>query len=209
MKLFFISIAVLLVAQSALAQFHYGIKGGGSLVNMALKQPGVNNEQHRLSYQAGFYGMQQVTKRVFSRIELLYANKGFQAEASPVTVGGVPDAFSLHLHYLTLPILGGYSPTENFFVVLGPEIGYLIAARSRFGSESNDVSLTWNEPFDIGLVAGIGYRIISKIEIELRYVYGVREVAPDNYRWVDSQDPLNDFQSQNRVFQLSLAYQLN
>ncbi|MEM9672329.1 MAG: porin family protein [Bacteroidota bacterium] len=210
MRLFAISVLLLLTVQTGFAQFYYGIKGGASLVGMALDQPGISNEQYRLSYQAGFYGTQLVSKRVFSRIELLYANKGFQAETPSLPAGGSMESFMMHLHYFSLPVFAGYMPTEWLFLVLGPEINYRLASRARFGSESNDAGRFWNERFDLGIAAGMGYLINRRINIELRYVHGLREVAPDNFRQIDSQDPfIIDAKSQNRVFQLSLAYQLN
>ena len=206
-----------LVFSSAFAQSSYGLKGGASLTGMALEYWGISNAQYRLSYQVGFYGVQPVSERVFFRPELIYANKGFRAEAPSVTVGNPDEPFTMHLHYLSLPLLAGYSPSERLFVLLGPEISYLFAARSRFGSESSDVSAVWDEKLDIGLAAGVGYAINSKLSVDVRYVYGFRHVAPMSYDYqvIDPNDPLiillnaADFQSRNRVFQLSAGYRLN
>ncbi|WKN45010.1 porin family protein [Tunicatimonas pelagia] len=211
MKLLFASTLLLLATQATFAQFHYGIKGGVGLTGMDLNQPGISNSQYRLSYQAGFYGTQVMGKRFFSTTELLYANKGFRADAPPIAVGGSPQGHSVHLHYLSLPVFGGYSITERIFVMVGLEVSYLMAARTRVDSESNNTSFFWQEGFDYGLAAGAGYRINQRVNVDIRYVHGLRDVAPNNYRWADPQDPLAtfDFRSQNRVFQLSLAYQLN
>ncbi|MGB3777486.1 MAG: porin family protein, partial [Tunicatimonas sp.] len=126
-----------LVTSSAFAQLNYGIKGGASLTGMALEYLGISNAQYRLSYQAGVYGVQSVSERVFFRPELMYANKGFRAETPSVTVGNPDESFTMRLHYLSMPLLAGYSLSKRLFVLLGPEISYLFAARSRFGSESN------------------------------------------------------------------------
>ena len=211
MKRLTIFIVLALCVHSAVAQFHYGIKGGADLVTMALDWPGITNEQVRLSYHVGLYGIHYASERVSFSPELLYTSKGFQAEAPSVTAGGSPDAFTMHLHYLSLPLLAGYSLTERFLVRLGPEIGYLIAARSRFGLESNDASALWDERMDIGIVADVSYFISERINMGVRYVYGLRDVAPNNFGWTDPQDPLRDtfdFRSQNRVLQLSAGYRL-
>ena len=208
-----ISLLVLaMVSSSAFAQLNYGIKGGASLTGMALEYLGISNARYRLSYQAGVYGVQPVSQRVFFRPELMYANKGFRAETPSVTVGNPDESFTMRLHYLSLPLLAGYSPSERLFVLLGPEISYLFAARSRFGSESSDAGAFWGEKLDVGLAAGVGYAINSKISVDLRYVHGFRDVTPIRLEWADPQDPLVntvEFRSQNRVLQLSAGYRLN
>lgn len=208
-----VSLLVLaLVASSASAQLNYGIKGGAALVDMSLDYLGISNDEYRPAYQVGIYGVHQVSERVFFRSELFYANKGFRAETPSVVPGNPLETFSMHLHYLSLPLLVGYSPTERLFVLVGPEVSYLLAARSRFESGSSDVGGLWDEPLDIGLTAGVGYQVSDRMSIDVRYVYGFRDVAPTSFRWVDPQDPLIDtfeFQSRNRVFQLSLSYRLN
>ncbi len=217
MKRFVGLLMLALLTSSAFAQLNYGIKGGASLIGMALEHLGISNARYRLSYQAGVYGVQPVSQRVFFRPELMYANKGFRAETPSVTVGNPDDSFTMRLHYLSMPLLAEYSPSKRLFVLLGPEISYLFAARSRFGSESSDAGALWDEKLDIGLVAGLGYAINSKLSVDLRYVYGFRDVAPTsyNYQWIDPNDPLItlinaiDFQSKNRAFQLSAGYRLN
>lgn len=205
-------LAFTLLVSSASAQFSYGIKGGASLTGMNVMHPGVVNDQYRLSYHFGLYGVYYIGEQISLSPELLLSNKGFQAQAqAPSSVpGGGLEEFSLSLGYLSLPVLVGYHPWKSFSVHLGPELSYRLASKIAYDAGSNDAGVVWDRRPDVGAIAGLSYLVGDKIDVTFRYIHGLINVVSQNFIAVDANDPLiTEQQSKNRVFQLSVGYRLN
>ena len=209
---------LMLGASSAFAQLNYGIKGGANLVNMALDLdpllPNFDN-QYRLSYHIGVYGVYHISERFSIGEEILYSNKGYTSNLPSLVVPatGAIDRVSLQLHYISVPILAGYSLRKNLSVHLGPEISYLLSARYRNDGRSNDAGFLYGKTIDIGAVAGLSCLIGERASVGLRYIHGLNDVTEYNVIFRDPEDPLlnglDDLKAQNRVFQLSMWYRLN
>lgn len=212
MKYRIILIAFILLSNSELvkAQMHLGFKGGVNYVNnVIVNSPNGNNgdNQYRLGYHVGLFGEIEVKNNLSLRPEILFSNKGFkfdgQANAQP-SGGG-----NLHLNYINLPFLVGFEIIDDLTLTFGPEVGYLISAKSKLESETIDVKSIWDNDFDFGLLAGVNYSINEKLEIEIRYIHGLSSVT-GNIEITDGNGlPIdNNVKFQNRAFQLSASYKL-
>lgn len=180
----------LFLPKLAAAQPEFGIKGGMNVADVVMTNyidPDVESALAlKLGVHAGVYVSGMVNDRIGMTGELLYSDKG---------VRGINN---IHLHYITIPLLAQYQLTTHLVGELGPEPGYLFAARSGHAS----VSGTYNNKFDVSLDAGLRFNA-QKWLIGLRYcagVFSVRELEPST---VSSKDRLK---YQNRVVQLSLGY---
>jgi hypothetical protein len=91
--------------------------------------------------------------------------------------------------------------SDNLFAEIGPEPGYLFAARSENGNESN----IYNNKLDMALDAGFRLNT-SKLWFAIRYcagLFSVRE-SPDNNVLTRGEK----IKYQNRVLQFSVGYKL-
>ncbi len=177
------------------------------MAGMSVKHPGVVNDQSRLFYHFGVYGIHYLSERVSINPELLFSNKGFQSEApSPIPGGGLEE-IDLRLSYLSLPILIGYHPWKKFSVHVGPELSYRLASQISYATGSNDASVVWDRKSDVGAVVGLNYLVGGKLDVTFRYIYGLIDVVSSDFTEINLL--FTEQSSKNRVFQLSLGYRLN
>jgi hypothetical protein len=186
-------ILFLLFTSACYAQTEFGIKAGLNLSDVVITNyinPDVESDLNiKTGLHAGFYLNGMANEQFGLAAELLYSNKGFQANNK------------IHLHYITLPLLVQYKLSETIFAEIGPEPGYLFAARSSNGNESN----IYNNKFDLALVAG--FRLNTpRMLFGIRYcagLFSVRETL-DNNLFTGGEK----IKYQNRVLQFSIGYKL-
>jgi hypothetical protein len=195
MRKAFIILTALFLFNSSYAQVRFGLKAGGNLANM----DGFDQSKMRLGISAGPLLQANFGKTLFLQSELLYSIKGHQSNAiqnnSNVT---------LSLNYINLPVLLGYRVTPNFSIKLGPELGRLLSAKSRFDGSTTDVSDIYQN-FDFGADLALAYTF-KKMSLDLRYNYGFKDLIHGHF-----EDPNGNFIQEesfgsNRVLQFSLCY---
>jgi hypothetical protein len=196
MKACFLAAAILMLCvDTSNAQFKYGMKAGLNLSDIVINNYINPDAESDFDIKAGFHGGIFATgdfnEKLGSSIELLYSNKGVKA------IGNV------NLHYINLPLLVLYRISDKFILELGPEIGYLFAAKSQYG----DVSNIWNNKLDIGLDGGAQFVLSKHLRLGLRYNAGfssVIDISDDS----NSTTPGEPIKYQNRVLQAYVSYTL-
>ncbi|MEP3387275.1 MAG: porin family protein [Reichenbachiella sp.] len=197
-----ISIFISFIAYSQ----NIGIKAGLNYVNniMDPNTNGVNdNNSFRIAYHFGIYGKFFVEDKFFIQPELLYSNKGLTFDETSST-----SKANLHLNYINLPVLFGYQLTENFVLAFGPELGYLVSAKSKFDSQTTNVDEIWNNKFDFGLAIALEYNLSEKFNLGLRYTHGLTSVIKDIGMTDEIGNPIGEANARNRSFQLSIGYRI-
>ena len=188
----FLILWMVAVPAGVCAQAEWGIKAGLNVADVVMTNyvnPDVESDLTlKLGLHAGVFVASEVNDQVSMTAELLYSNKG---------VKGISN---IHLHYIVLPLLIQYRLTERIAAEVGPEPGYMLAARSKYGSVAN----TYNNKFDLSLNAGFKFDF-RKFLVGLRYGAGVFSVrAPLE----NSVYPGEKVKYQNRVLQLSVGYRM-
>ena len=207
MKFLLVFFVATMTVSTATAQINLGVKGGLNFVNMAFGSPTFipTQNQYRLSYHVGIYEQSDINDRFSIRPELLFSNKGFRS-------GDALGKSNVNLYYLSLPILAQYRIWDQLSVVLGPEVSYLLFARARTNAGSVNLSSVWDRTLDVGIAAGLDYQVNEEVELGVRYTQGLLNVmSGESLVPADELDPVLeaiDWKSQNRVFQLSVAYRL-
>lgn len=184
---------LVLIPAAAAGQTDFGIKGGLNLADIVMTNyinPDVESDLRiKAGVHGGFFAMGMIKDRVGMAAELLYSDKGVMANSN------------IHLHYISLPLLGTYQLTKSLHVEAGPELAYMVSATSDIGN----VSSTYNNKFDLSLDGGL--RIdVGKLVIGLRYCVGVFSVR-EPIETVTASGA-EKIKYQNRVLQLSLGYKL-
>jgi opacity protein-like surface antigen len=204
-------IVLIVIAEKGQAQVQFGLKAGINYVNNVFVNNPSGNEgdnQYRFGYHAGVFGKVGFSNKFSLRPELLFSNKGHkfagQAGSQPAGDG------SIHLNYINLPLLAGYEIFDGLIIMLGPEIGYLLSAKSKFESETIDVKNNFDNNFDFGLATGFSYSLNEKIILDVRYTHGFSSVFAETLLTDENGVPINNsvVKFQNRTLQLSACYRL-
>jgi hypothetical protein len=181
--------SLFLIASMSNAQIQYGVKVGLNLSDVVINN--YSNPDVEPGYEvkpglhAGIFASADGDNNFGLSAEVLYSNKGVNA------------LNRVNLHYVTVPILLRYHLNENWFVEIGPEIGYLVNAKSKYGN----LNSIWNNKLDLGLDAGLQYQL-NKLYLGLRFNAGFTSVIRSE------ANSLTGIKYLNRVGQLSLSIPL-
>ena len=184
------AIAVLLMTGTVTAQHvNIGIKAGLNLYNINSD----NNAAYdtKAGFHAGLIGHIHLTKQLALQPELVYSGEG-----AKYTVAGVET--KLNMGYINVPVMLQYMFDNGFRIQAGPQVGFLISAKSKTGSTETDFKDNLKS-VDFALGMGLGYvNPASGLGIDARYNLGLSNIN-DN----------SSVKSTNRGFQLGLFYLFN
>jgi len=133
-----------------------GIKAGASLTNF-VGADAKDVYDNRFGFHAGVFANIGLTKLVAFQPELLYSQKGAKTNAVDI---------NYRLHYIDVP-LAFHLNTDGFFFELGPQVGFLAAAKLESGNASVDIKSY--KTVDFGYLAGLGYQMKYGLGLGLRY----------------------------------------
>lgn len=99
----------------------------------------------------------------------------------------------VNLSYINVPIMLKLYPVKGFFIQAGPQVGFLVSAKSKdettftdpgnlVTNESTEVDIKDNlKTVDFSFNAGLGYDFTENIFVDARYSFGLTNVydAPD------------------------------
>ena len=127
-KLIFSILAVTLFATSQ-AQIKFGVKAGLNLANLT---GDVTDSKMNTDFHGGGFVEVPVGKIFAVQPEILYSGQGAKSSEDGTD-------FKLNLGYLNVPVLFKYNNPSGFFAVTGPQIGFLLNAQAKAGSDHQDV----------------------------------------------------------------------
>ncbi|MEP7322149.1 MAG: porin family protein [Saprospiraceae bacterium] len=189
MKIYLVIIFHALFALSlAQAQhFNLGIKGGLNFYTIH------NNNNVKFDpitdVHFGLLGHIHLDRQYAIQPELVYSAQGAQISSNS----------KIMLKYINFPVLFQYMFDNGFRLQAGPQVGFLLNAKSKINSTSTDVDQNF-ESVDVGLSAGIGYvHPPSGIGFDLRYNAGLSNINV----------PKTTVKSTNNGLQLGLFYLFN
>ena len=125
--------------------------------------------------------------------ELLYSQKGAEFEASP--------DITQKVNYIDVPVLV-HIDAKGLFFELGPQVGFLVAAKNESGNASTDIKPLFKE-IDFGYAVGLGYQLSSGPGIGLRYNGGFINLREPSAIIGNTTIQL---ERRNSAFQLYLTY---
>lgn len=187
-KIFFL--ILLFLSGSSLAQVNFGPKVG---INLSTVHSSADNDfSPHVNFIAGLLFEMNVNDQWKVCPEILISKKGYNFILIPS--GTTTNA----LTYLSIPVLASYHLTETVFFKLGPEINFLIAARTKNNNFNKNISSEFYG-YDFALAGGGGYKIAGRYCIEARYLLGLSQI---------SRNTCNFGKLNNRTIQLDLVYLL-
>lgn len=200
--------AALLLGTSFQAQAQYrgrggnvslGLKAGASLTSFVgadtKDAAGNSSFDYRFGFLAGGFANIGFARLFAFQPEIIYSQKGANFKNNS-------DA-GIRLHYVDVP-LAFHVNTDGFFFEAGPQVGFLVAAKSQIGSTSTDISSAYKS-VDVGYLGGLGYQLKHGPGIGLRYNGSFTNIL-DSYTVGNvTQQP----RRRNSAFQLYVSYSFN
>jgi Outer membrane protein beta-barrel domain len=172
--------ATLTQAQESTVEF--GLKGGLNFANLNYES---NSESKtRTSVHAGLLAHFHLNKNWAIQPELMFSGQGAKYD------GGRTDK----LGYLNIPVLVMYMFDNGFRLHTGPQLGFLLNAKSEIGDLEVDIKEELNTT-DVSWAFGIGYIAPSGFGVDARYNLGLTSISD------------GDNSVKNSVFQLGILYQ--
>ncbi len=155
---------------------------------------------NQLGYQLGVGGIIPIKGRLSLKPELQLITRGGAYD-------GVQGEGKVHkkLTYLSVPVLLSVG-VNKLGIDFGPSVGFLLSSRLKNDAGTIEYKF-FDETFDFGFVAGLGYDITPKIHILTRYYLGIASVK--NLLYADQFNNKTEVDYRNRTLQIGLAYKLN
>lgn len=204
-KILLIIFLCALIGHRGYSQVSIGARAGLNFARIVSALEEAETRGFKRGYYAGATAQVELSEKRFVRAELLYSQKGNRYGASFLSADGGESTF----HYAAVAWHHGYRPTEKLSLLLGPQVGKLISANTRFADKSFDITDGYRK-WDLGLDLGLEYRITAKLGVETRYTYGFRLMSEirDLQRGGSSNNSGKRFDGANRVLQIGLTYLL-
>jgi hypothetical protein len=164
-----------------------GVKLGMNLANQTVSAEGFTvSPSFRTSIHFGGYLTAMLSEKFGVQPELLYSGQGYKQN------GG-----TMKVNYITVPVLARLNFTEVVSMHLGPQIGFLMSAKTEFNGETEDVK-DFVKGTDIGAAIGVGVDLPMGLNFSGRFVKGLSNIADDG----------SDYKYKNYALQFSVGYKL-
>ena len=188
MKYFFsVAVAAFLLAGTLSAQHvNIGVKGGLNLYNI-YNDRGASNDI-KIGFHLGMLGHIHLARQWALQPEVV-----FSAQGAKYTAGGLDT--KLNLGYINVPLLIQYMFDNGFRLQAGPQVGFLVSAKSNINDSNTDIKSSFQK-VEFGLGAGMGYvNPATGFGIDVRYNFGLSNINEDTV-----------ITSTNRGLQIGLFY---
>lgn len=183
------AMAVMVFGFANAQKTRFGVKGGLNLTSFS----GGNyyDAKSLVGFQVGGFAEIKVIERLAIQPEVLFSTQGAKFDGG--SLGDLDDK----LNYINIPVLAKFFITKQFTVEAGPQLGFLVSAKSD-GHDSKDDF----KSVDTGFNFGAGYNFTDNVSVNLRYTVGLSNIADYNAEdfneYVDSP--------KNSVLALTLGY---
>jgi hypothetical protein len=183
MKKFILTAIVAICATFAVQaqDISFGVKGGLNVASFANYDGGGS----KISGHIGGFANFKFTKWALQP-ELLFSGQGGTYEWP-----GEDGKFALS--YINIPVLFQYYFLPQFYAEAGPQMGFLLSAKSKREGVSYDVKDAF-KTVDFGSAIGAGYKFPIGVGVYARYNFGFTDLIDG------SADP------RNSVFQIGASY---
>lgn len=171
---------------------HFGIKGGLNASNINVSDNQGNHLDTKIGFNAGLLAHIHAGKSFAIQPEVYYSSEGAKSTISNIKS-------TLNLGYINVPVLAQYMFGNGFRVEAGPQVGFLINAKSKVkGSPSEDVK-EFYKTTSFSIPVGAGYLTSFGLGFDARYNFGISDIVKDN----------SGSTARSNVFQFGLFYQFS
>jgi len=169
----FAAITLLLFTSSATAQFSFGPRAGFNLSKLSF-----SDDDFTISFKPGFYiggfAHYPLAKKMSLQGEVLYSSEGTKEKRISTNVSG-----NITKSYLQIPVLFRYRFYGNFFAEAGPQLGFLLSSKEKWGSSNKNDIKKYYKSSDFRLPVGAGYNFkgnLDKLGVNIRYSFSLSHI---------------------------------
>lgn len=169
MKFYFtLALATILMTGSTFAQHtNFGFKAGLNSYNISNNSGSSYNS--KLGLNIGMFGHIHLDKQLAFQPELVYSSQGAKYTNSGTET-------TINLDYINVPLLLQYMFENGFRLEAGPQVGFLVSAKSKTNNATTDIKSSI-KGIDLGLAIGLGYvDTKSGFGVDARYNLGLSNI---------------------------------
>ena len=170
MKFYFtVALATILMTGSTFAQHaNIGFKAGLNSYNISSNNGGFSYNS-KLGLNIGMFGHIHLDKQLAFQPELVYSSQGAKYTNSGTET-------TINLDYINVPLLLQYMFENGFRLEAGPQVGFLVSAKSKTNNATTDIKSSI-KGIDLGLAIGLGYvDTKSGFGVDARYNLGLSNI---------------------------------
>lgn len=187
---------LLFTASAANAQLSYGPRAGVNVAKIKF-----SNDQFEtkslIGFTIGAFANYRLSAPFAIQAELFYSGEGTKEERSSTGTKG-----TIRKGYLQVPILAQYTIGSGVFVEAGPQIGFLLSSKEKYGGQKADIKKNYNST-DLRLPVGVGYifpeSVCKGLRADIRYSFSFSKV---------NKIPVGGGELKNQVLGLGIFYTL-
>lgn len=169
---------------------HFGIKAGMNASSLN-SSPANSDMQTKIGFNAGVLAHIHGAKAQWAvQPEIYYSSEGAKSKSNS-------DA-KLDLGFLNVPILAQYMFDNGFRIEAGPQVGFLLNAKSKESGSSTDIKDGYNSAA-FSIPVGVGYLTTSGLGFDARYNFGISDLSKTS----------GETKLRSNVFQFGLFYQFS
>jgi len=158
----------------------FGIKGGINFTTVL----GTDYEGLKTSFHFGAASEIILSDNFSVQPELLYSSQGSRYEETYEFLGFIEEEkVDIDLNYLNIPIMAKFYPVGGFNIEAGPQIGFLLSAKTDFSfNENGDITSGSDDlkdhlkGIDLGLNLGLGYKFTNGFNLGARYTFALTDI---------------------------------
>jgi hypothetical protein len=166
----------------AQGEIQFGVKAG---VNFAkLTGDAVEDADGRTGFHIGGVVEIPVSEKFSVQPELVYSQQGLQ---SKYDFDGTSVEEKLKLDYINIPVMAKFYVSDGFAIEAGPQFGFKMNAKYEVegGGESFEEDAENVSGFDLGIGAGVSYKMDTGLFFQARYMFGLSNVNGDEEEGFD------------------------
>jgi hypothetical protein len=201
------ALAVISLSFTQAQEVKFGTKVGLNISNLAGDISDANN---KIGFHIGGFAEIELSDMFSLQPEILYSTQGTKSEQNfYFPSGGLNIDLTQKLSYLNIPIMAKLYLVENFYIEVGPQIGFLLTAE-QIGEASGSI---YGQPYtssetidnkdslnstDYGLNMGLGIKLSERFGAGVRYSLGLSNIDKET----------KNSEVNNRNIGISLMYNL-
>jgi hypothetical protein len=155
---------------SAKAQVQFGVKAGMNITSITGNDVNVDGVKAKPGINAGGFLRLPITEKLKLQPELVFSTQGTQSQNG--------ETVKYNLNYINLPVLAQYHTASGFYGETGPQLGFLISAKSKFDGKSIDIKDGY-KTLDFAWAFGAGYHFSPEFGVNARYNLGISKLDDD------------------------------
>lgn len=190
-------------------KIRFGVKAGLNVASLGGDY--VDGFDPRLSFHLGGLVEIPLVGKFAIQPELLYSSQGYKYNSYL----GYDEDYNSHvsLDYINVPVMAKYYIIEGLSVELGPQVGVLVSAKSKYedsdGTDKMDVKDGYKS-IELAMGIGASYRLKNGVFFSLRFNKGISNINDTSIFYYDGGDePIYNettYKRKNNVFQVSSGY---